>query len=146
MKTITKKFLYSMIAISATQQTAHPFFDFLDNPEIQQILGIRGETDASGHDCAIYALHPGRGYPIRINSGMTEWNFHGHMIERRSWHGHIWGWSGRDRSFDKAAGSVTVKRGCTAAIYDQPHKEGSQIQLYNSNTSPNEYETYNHTI
>lgn len=85
MNTIIKKCIYSILALTAVQSSIFS-------------------------QCILYE-HPGAGgYSVTLNPGDSISNIGGYMMERRSWHGYLHGWSSSDRSFNDAASTIKVKK------------------------------------
>lgn len=88
--------------------------------------------NAYSSSCTIYE-HNISGYSISMNNGDYIPDLTHIMIQRRSWHGYLFGWRGSDRNFNDAASSVTLEKGCSLRIYEHIHRGGRENTLYNEN-------------
>ncbi len=64
----------------------------------------------------------------------------GRMISRRSWHGHLHGWRGRDISWNDRISSVKVQEGCSLTIYEHNHFKGGNLRMDGTKTAKSFFE------
>lgn len=116
MKSIFKKFIYSFLTFTVSQQS-------------------------SLAKCILYE-HLDSGYSITLNDNESIANVRGYMMERRTWHGHLGGWRGRDRNFNDEASSARVERGCTLKMGEHENFTGRRDELYTAPTNQEEYKYF----
>jgi hypothetical protein len=75
--------------------------------------------------CGLYEQPNGMGPAIKLENNTANHDFRNIMISRRSWHGHLSGWHGRDRSFNDEVTSVAVDENCTLELFENVGYQGS---------------------
>jgi hypothetical protein len=87
---------------------------------VTALLGILSTilTTTNAHAaCGLYEQHHGAGPAFQLEDNTSLNDFRGIMISRRSWHGHLSGWHGKDRNFNDEVSSIAVSKNCSLEIY-----------------------------
>lgn len=156
MKSITQKSIYSVLFFAFAQQASaigivdNELFEMryeLENvwknePQYELKNEWKNEYHMVSNACILFE-HVGNGHAIYLNSNENISNFEGYMIERRSWNGHLFGWSGSDRSFNDTASSVKIKRGCVLEVIENKSFSGRRMTFDNPYQQNLEYAEYN---
>ncbi|KAB8033654.1 hypothetical protein [Fluviispira multicolorata] len=85
--------------------------------------------------CKIYEHADQKGHAVIMNNFASLNNFDNYFIQRRSWHGHLFGWRGRDISFDKQASSISIDPECTLSVWQFKDYIGEEQNYFNPESS-----------
>jgi hypothetical protein len=86
--------------------------------------------DIYANTCTVYE-NSQSGFSIKMNNGDYISNLEHYMIERRSWHGYLNGWKGRDRNFNDEASSVVLGDNCKLIIFEHVDRGGNSRSINN---------------
>lgn len=91
---------------------------------------LDGMKDGSSSFCAVVYEHENFGGALWAWGKQHESDdISGAMISRRSWHGHLKGWSGKDVSWNDQISSVVVSMGCKLELSDGANFSGEKMIL-----------------